>query len=100
MLHYLARKTFYGVLVMAGVVVVVFFLFQGFGDPSRLIMGQSADAATQKNISKELYLDQPKWKQFVLYLNDVSPVAIHNKEEIKQKNLHGIFIGGEHKLAI
>ncbi|MEO8584157.1 MAG: ABC transporter permease [Flavitalea sp.] len=100
MLQYLARKTIYGVLVMAGVVVVVFFLFQGFGDPSRLIMGQSADAATQKNISKELYLDQPKWKQFVLYLNDVSPIAIHSSDDIKQKNLHGIFIGGDTKLAI
>jgi peptide/nickel transport system permease protein len=27
-------------------------------------MGQTGDAATQANIRKELYLDQPKWKQF------------------------------------
>jgi peptide/nickel transport system permease protein len=85
--------------VLIGVVVLVFFLFQGFGDPSRLVMGQSGDATTQANIRKELYLDQPKWKQFVYYLNDVSPVAIHSKEDIEKKKLKGFFIGGETKLA-
>ena len=85
---------------MAGVVVLVFFLFQGFGDPSRLIMGQRADAATQENIRKELYLDQPKWKQFVFYLNDVSPISFYTAEAIAQKKLKGIFMGGHTKLVI
>src|SRR5580698_2515816 len=75
MLRYITRKLLYGLLVMLGVVVVVFFLFQGFGDPSRLIMGQRADASTQENIRKELYLDKPRWKQFLFYLNDVSPLS-------------------------
>ncbi len=100
MIKYFTRRILYGILVMIGVVVVVFFLFQGFGDPSRLILGQTADAATQENIRKELYLDQPKWKQFFLYFNDVSPVAIHSQEEIHAKKLNGIFIGGDNKLAI
>ena len=100
MLKYLAKRFMYGLLVLVGVVIVVFFLFQGFGDPARLVMGQRADAATQENIRKELYLDQPRWKQFFLYLNDVSPVAIHSKEEIQQKQLTGFFIGGTVKLAI
>lgn len=100
MLSYLTKKLIYGALVMAGVIVVVFFLFQGFGDPSRLVLGQTADAATQQNIRKELNLDQPKWKQFVTYLNDVSPISVHTKEEIAQKKLKGIFIGGETKFAI
>lgn len=73
--------------------VFVFFLFQGFGDPSRLVMGQRADAATQENIRKELYLDQPKWKQFFLYLNDVSPIAVHSTDDIRNKQLHGLFVG-------
>lgn len=100
MLSYLSRKILYGALVMAGVIVVVFFLFQGFGDPSRLVMGQTADAATQENIRRELQLDQPKWKQFVTYVNDVSPIAIHSNDEIERKDLSGIFIGGETNLAI
>ncbi|HMC84131.1 MAG TPA: ABC transporter permease [Chitinophagaceae bacterium] len=100
MLRYITRKIFYGLLVMAGVVVLVFFLFQGFGDPSRLIIGQRADAATQENIRKELYLDQPKWKQFFFYLNDVSPVSFYSTEEIKSKKLKGLFIGGNTKLVL
>ena len=100
MIQYITRKIFYSILVLAGVVVLVFFLFQGFGDPARLVMGQTGDAKTQENIRKELYLDQPKWKQFVLYVNDVSPIAIHSKEEIETKQLRGIFIGGNKKLAI
>ncbi|HYE54568.1 MAG TPA: ABC transporter permease [Chitinophagaceae bacterium] len=100
MKRYLIKRLLYGILVMLGVVILVFFLFQGFGDPSRLVLGQRADAATQENIRKELYLDQPKWKQFFLYLNDVSPIAIHSNEEIKNKDLNGVFIGGETNLAI
>ena len=38
------------------------------------------------NIRKELYLDQPKWKQFLLYVNDVSPVSIDTKKKLKKKN--------------
>lgn len=85
---------------MLGIVVLVFLLFQGFGDPSRLIMGQRADAATQENIRKELYLDQPKWKQFILYLNDVSLVSFYSSSEIQQKELKGIFVGGKNKLVL
>ncbi len=83
-----------------GVVILVFFLFQGFGDPSRLIMGQTGDAATQANIRKELYLDQPKWKQFFYYVNDVSPISIHSSNDIKEKKLRGFFIGGENKVGL
>ncbi|MDB5232139.1 MAG: transporter permease [Chitinophagaceae bacterium] len=100
MTKFLIRRFIYGIFVLAGVVVLVFFLFQGFGDPARLVLGQTGDSATIQNIRKELALDQPKWKQFVLYLNDISPVAIHTKKEIEDKQLKGFFIGGEKKLAI
>lgn len=100
MLSYLVKKLFYGFLVLFGVVVLVFFLFQGFGDPSRLVLGQTGDSATIQNIKKELYLDQPKWKQFLYYLNDVSPIAIHSSDDIASKQLKGIFIGGQTKIAL
>jgi len=99
-MSYLTKKLLYGLLVLVGVVVVVFFLFQGFGDPARLVLGQAGDSTTIKNIRKELALDQPKWKQFVLYLNDVSPVAVHTAADIEKKQLKGFFIGGEQKLGI
>ena len=100
MLKFIARKLLQGLLVLVGVTILVFFLFQGFGDPSRLIMGQTGDAATQANIRKELYLDQPKWKQFFYYVNDVSPISIHSSNDIKEKKLRGFFIGGENKIGL
>ncbi len=87
-------------MVLLGVVVLVFIMFQGFGDPARMIVGQTGDKKTMDNIRKELYLDQPKWKQFVLYLNDVSPICIHSKEEIEKKQLKGWFIGSNTKVGI
>jgi ABC-type dipeptide/oligopeptide/nickel transport system permease component len=100
MFKYILRRSLYGLLVMAGTITLVFFLFQGFGDPSRLVMGQTADAATQQNIRRELNLDKPRWKQFLLYLDDVSPVGIHSREEIQSKPLKGIFVGGQWKLGL
>jgi peptide/nickel transport system permease protein len=100
LLRFITKKLLYGLLVLVGVVILVFFLFQGFGDPSRLIMGQTGDAATQANIRKELYLDQPKWKQFFYYVNDVSPISIHSSNDIKEKKLRGFFIGGENKIGL
>jgi peptide/nickel transport system permease protein len=100
MINRLISRVFYGSLVMLGVVVIVFFLFQGFGDPARLIMGQRADAGTLNNIRKDLNLDKPKWEQFVLYLNDVSPVSVYSDEEIKEKNISCLAIGGKTKLVL
>jgi peptide/nickel transport system permease protein len=100
LIRFLTRKILYGILVMLGVVVIVFFLFQGIGDPARLVVGQTGDEATLRNIRKELYLDQPKYQQFLFYLRDISPLALHQASEIEQKKLKGIFIGGDTKFGI
>ncbi|MEO5984666.1 MAG: ABC transporter permease, partial [Ferruginibacter sp.] len=94
------KKIIYALLVILGVVILVFFMFQGFGDPARLIVGQTGDKKTMDNIRSDLYLDQPKWKQFLLYLNDVSPIAVHDTADIRKKELKGLFIGTNNKLAI
>src|SRR3954462_12566262 len=75
-------------------------MFQAFGEPARLIAGQSGDKKTMDNIRKDLYLDQPRWKQFLYYLNDVSPISFYNQEEISKKKLHGFSIGGKTKLLL
>lgn len=86
--------------MLLGVVVLVFIMFQGFGDPARMIVGQTGDKKTLDNIRKDLYLDQPKWKQFTLYLNDVSPICIHTQADIEKKELKGFFVGGITKFGI
>ena len=100
MLKFVIKKLLQGILVLIGVIILVFILFQGFGDPTRLVMGESGDASTQAAIRKELNIDQPKWKQFLFYLNDVSPLSIHTKADIETKKLKGIFIGGNTKFAL
>jgi ABC-type dipeptide/oligopeptide/nickel transport system permease component len=106
MVKFILKKIVYGMLVLAGVIVLVFFLFQGFGDPSRIVAGQSSDSTTQSNIRRELYLIDakgekiPKFKQFLHYLNDVSPVCFHSNEEISNKKLRGFFVGGNTKFGI
>lgn len=100
MLRFILKKLGYGLLVMIGVVVVVFFLFQGFGDPARLIIGQTGDSITIKNIRKELALDKPLSTQFLLYVNDISPISFYKKETIQAKKIKGIQVGNNTKLVL
>jgi ABC-type dipeptide/oligopeptide/nickel transport system permease component len=93
MIHFILKKIAYGVLVMTGVVIIVFFLFQGFGDPTRLIIGQTGDSATINNIRKELGLDKSKTQQFALYVNDISPLGFYSLKEREEKNIKGFFVG-------
>lgn len=80
MIRYLTRRLLYGLLVIFGVVILVFFLFNVLpADPARLTLGQRADVASLNNVRHELYLDKPLPVQFLLYLNDLSPVAILDK---------------------
>lgn len=94
-MRYLLKKIFYAFLVMLGVAMLVFVMFQGFGDPARMIVGQTGDKKTLDNIRRELHLDQPKSTQFLLYMNDISPIAFHSRTEIEQKELKGFFFGGD-----
>jgi len=72
------RKLLYGLAVMAGVVFVVFVLFNILpGDPARMTMGQRSDVQSLEAVRKEFGLDRPKYMQFLLYVNDLSPVSVH-----------------------
>ena len=54
MLSYTLKKLLYGMLVMAGVVGVVFVLFNILpGDPARMTMGQRADVQSLEAVRKE-----------------------------------------------
>ncbi|WP_143310822.1 ABC transporter permease [Chitinophaga vietnamensis] len=92
MFRFVIRKTGYGVLVLLGVVTLVFFLFNVLpGDPARLTLGQRADVSSLENVRKELHLDQPVGVQFLLYLNDISPIGVHTMAEA-QENLHYLML--------
>jgi peptide/nickel transport system permease protein len=73
------QKISSGLLVVAGVVGVVFFLFNVLpGDPARMMLGQRADVASIEAINRDLGRDLPPTKQFLLYANDLSPLSILN----------------------
>lgn len=77
---YIIRKLGYGLLVLWGVITLVFSIFSiNPGDPARMLLGQRVDEKSLSAVRKELGLDLPMWKQYVLYLNDVSPVSVHRK---------------------
>ncbi|MBS4056591.1 MAG: ABC transporter permease [Bacteroidales bacterium] len=75
---FLIRRLFYGVLVLLGVVSLVFVLFTILpGDPARMVLGQRADINSVEAIRKELGLDRPPLVQYAHFLNDVSPLSLH-----------------------
>jgi len=77
-LRFVVKRFLYGLAVMLGVVVLVFFLFNVLpGDPARMMLGQRADLASVEAIRKDLGLDKPIGIQFVNYLNDISPLSVH-----------------------
>ena len=79
MVQFILKRLWYGVLVLFGVIVVVFILFNVLpGDPARMMLGQRADIASVDAINKDLGRDKPLSLQFLNYLNDLSPVSIHN----------------------
>ena len=86
MIRFLAKKVFYGFLVLLGVVCLVFVLFVALPSPEQASLGQRSDVSTAEAVKKEMGLDLPRHKQFLLYLNDVSPLSIHkNTTENKVK---------------
>ncbi len=109
MLRYIIRKIVYGCLVLFGVITVVFFLFHSKpGDPARLLGGQNVNEEIIKSIRKDLGLDLPLYKQYLLYLNDLSPLSINSTnanshlylDSAKYTSLAAVPIGPEKLLVI
>ncbi|NQX40526.1 peptide/nickel transport system permease protein [Pedobacter steynii] len=89
MLQYAIKKFLYGLAVMAGVVSVVFVLFNVLpGDPARMTMGQRSDVQSLEAVRKEFGLDKSRPVQFFLYLNDLSPLSIHPDNEENLEKYH------------
>ncbi len=67
---------------MFGVITVIFFLFQITpGDPIRMLGGNNATDEILRAIKSDLGLDMPVYKQYCLYLNDLSPISFHKDEQ-------------------
>lgn len=90
--RYIIRKLLYGCLVLFGVITVVFFLFYAIpGDPARMLGGQHATEDALDAINKDLGLDLPIMQQYGFYLNDLSPISVHNELDSASRS----FLDGE-----
>jgi peptide/nickel transport system permease protein len=78
-IKYITKKILYGILVLYGVITVIFFLFNVLpGDPATIMLGQRANKEAIEAIHKDLGTDRPIMEQYALYLNDLSPISVHN----------------------
>lgn len=79
MIQYIIKKILYGILVLYGVITIIFFLFNVLpGDPATIILGQRATKESMAAIHKDLGTDRPILEQYAMYLNDLSPISVHN----------------------
>ena len=73
---------FNGLLVMVGVIVLIFILFNILPvNSARMTLGQRADTASVAAIEKEFRLNLPWYHRLVLYFNDLSPVSLNNVDD-------------------
>jgi peptide/nickel transport system permease protein/oligopeptide transport system permease protein len=72
MLAFVVRRLMLAIPTLVGVMIVVFLLlYVAPGDPVQDMVGERADAETIARLRKELHLDEPVAKQFVLYAGGV-----------------------------
>ncbi|MAV42309.1 MAG: ABC transporter permease [Flavobacteriaceae bacterium] len=77
---YLLNKFLYSIITLFGVVTVIFFLFSVLpGDPAQMMLGQNDNSEQLINIKKKYAFDKPVSEQYLLYINDLSPLSIHSK---------------------
>lgn len=85
-LRYFIRKIGYGLLVLWGIITLVFVLFNVLpDDPARLTLGQRSDLSSVEHVRKELNLDKPVYKRYLLYMNDLLPLSLANKSDLKDQ---------------
>jgi len=80
-LKFVIKRLLYGILVLWGVVTLVFSIFSiNPGDPAKMLLGQRVDEESLAAVNRELGLDLPWHKQYLLYLNDLSPLSLHSED--------------------
>jgi peptide/nickel transport system permease protein len=79
LLNFILKKAGYGLLVLFGVITAIFFLFNVLpGDPASIILGERAGKDAIEAVHRDLGTDRPLSEQYLNYLNDVSPLSVHN----------------------
>lgn len=81
MKHYLYKKLVHALFTLAGVIVLLFFIFSVLpADPARMILGQRADSVSIAIINKDLGYNESLPVQLLKYVNDLSPISFCNSK--------------------
>ncbi len=75
--RFILKRLFHGFLILFGVVTISFVLFQSIGDPLDLMLGHRSDVSTKESLIRQYGFDEPMYKQYGYYINDISPISFH-----------------------
>ena len=81
MIKYTFKKIGYATLTLFGVVSVIFMLFNMLpDDPAKMMLGQNQNKEQIAAVQKKYGLDKPIFTQYLLYINDLSPISYHSNK--------------------
>ncbi|MEU0271064.1 ABC transporter permease [Streptomyces sp. NPDC006307] len=70
--RYVIRRLLQMIPVFIGSTFLIFFMVYALGDPVAALFGdREPDPATAARIRAELHLDEPLWKQYLLYMGQI-----------------------------
>ncbi|AOT60862.1 MULTISPECIES: ABC transporter permease [Streptomyces] len=70
--RYVIRRLLQMIPVFIGTTLLIFLMVYALGDPVAALFGDKApDPATAARIREELHLDEPLWKQYLLYMGSI-----------------------------
>lgn len=73
MITYLLRRLVSALFTLLGVAIILFILFRLMpGDPTAQVISPALDEAAQNRLKQAFGLDQPLWRQFLLYLQNMA----------------------------
>lgn len=79
MLRHVFQKISYSILTVFGVITVIFFLFSVLpGDPAQMMLGQNETEEQLKQQKAKYGFDKSIGEQYILYINDLSPLSWHS----------------------
>lgn len=83
----LLRKLGLGLSVLLGVVTLVFAIFSLGADPVENLVSENTSEEVKQAIRRKYNLDLGTGQRYLLFLNDLSPLSIHNPN-VPESRLH------------
>jgi len=85
---WLWQRSLHALMVLWGLASMVFVLFYVLpADSAQMTLGQRSDPETLQEIRAELGLDLPWGQRYFHFLNDLSPLSVHQREKAPIRSL-------------